>query len=526
MMNMPLKSSVGFGNRNPVANAASTPAPVGGLNTRDPEAAMQPIYATRMENFWPQERFVGIRGGAVDHRPVSSPVKKLGSWNGATGRELFAFTDTGAYNVTAEGTVAPALANAFTSGDMVLCNYATSGGSYLLGVNGVDNYFHYKSPVWTSIATFNVTNGNPGETIATNKFTYVAAHQRALFFIEKDSMNFYFLPIDSITGAVNRYPLGGLFNKGGKLVAMGSWTVDGAAGPDDMAVFITSNGQAAVYVGTDPTNATAWTLKGVFDVGLPLGKNPFFKLGGDLLILTNYGVTSLTKLLKEGWTSKKTTLTDIISSQFQELAFGVESSSEWQITADPKLSLLMINVPGTASRAQQQLAMNLVTGSWTVFKGWNTSTWALHGGQLYAGVGSKVAKMWTGSGDFGQRIICYARTAWSYLNPRARTKQVNLLRFLIRMGGPLVIYAGLDVDFQDTNNFYPFSSSNEEPYRYDTAEWDEARWSESAKMSTDWRMIPCQEGFCLAINLRVFAGDATFEWSATDCTYTVGGMVG
>ena len=526
MMNQPLKSAIGFASRNPIASSASHPAPVGGLNTRDAEAAMRTVYATTMENFWPQERFVGIRGGAETHHPTPSAVKQLGSWNGATGRELYAFTDTGAFNVTAAGSAAPPLAKAFTSGDMVLVNYSTSGGSYLAGVNGVDSYFYYKSPTWTSVATFNVGNGAPDETIATDKFSYLALHQRALYFIEKESMNFYFLPIDSITGEVKRFPVGGLYRKGGKLVAMGSWTIDGADGPDDLAVFLSSEGQAVVYSGTDPATAGSWSLRGVFDVGTPLGSTPFFKLGGDLLVLTSFGLTSMTKLMKEGWTSSKTTLTDAISSYFQDTTRGAETSKEWRVVADPKISLLLINVPASPTRGRLQLAMNLVTGAWTVFKGWETTSWELHNGQLYAGVGNSVAKMWTQSGDFGKRIVCYARCAWTYLPPRARTKQVNLIRFLIRVGGELSISAGLDADFRTSDLFYPLNFTLFPISRFDTSEWDEASWGALESMQVDWLSIPVEEGFCLAPSLRVFAGDATFQWSAVDYTYTVGGLVG
>lgn len=526
MMNLPLKSATGFANRNPIAQSASYPAPVGGLNTRDPEASMRPIYATMMENFWPKEGFVGVRGGAETHRPVPEAVKQLGSWNGATGKELFAFTDSGAYDVTASGGAVPALSQAFTSGDMILTNYSTSGGSYLLGVNGVDDYFYYKSPTWTTVPTFNVTNGSPGEAIATDKFSFVAMHQRSLYFIEKDSMNFYFLPIDSVTGDVNRFPIGGLFRKGGKLLAMGSWTLDGADGPDDIAVFLSSEGQVAVYSGTDPATASAWTLRGTFDVGIPLGRNPFMKLGGDLLILTTYGLTSLTKMMKEGVTSPKTTISDVISPTFRTLADGVENSVEWRMVANPSISLLLVNVPGTESRARQQLALNLVTGAWTSFKGWDTVCWELFNGHLYAGIGSSVARMWTSADDFGQRIACYARCAWTYLSPKARTKQVNLIRFLMRVNGALTIAAGLDVDFSYSNLFYPLTNNSAAPSRWDTGVWDEALWGQSARMQIDWRSIPSQEGFCLAPSLRVFAGDATFEWSAIDYTYTVSGLVG
>lgn len=526
MMQIPLKSSTGFTKRNPVASAASSPAPIGGLNTRDPEASMKSLYATKLENFWPQERFISIRGGASNHIPMPDQVRKLGAWNGGGEKKLFAFTDTGAYDVTDAGDSPPPLSQAFTSGNMVLANYATSGGSFLVGVNGVDKYFYYKSPTWTLVEEFNVANASPAATVKTKDLTYVAPHQRALFFLEKGSLDFYYMPVDSITGGVKRYPLGGLFNKGGSLAAIGSWTIDSAFGPDDMAVFLTSEGQAAVYTGTNPDDANSWTLRGVFDIGEPLGQTPLFKLGGDILILTTYGLTSLTKLLKEGWTSSKTTLTDIIFAYFQNVVRGVEHSKEWCVTAHPKLNLLMINVPGTASRGQQQLAMNLVTGAWTTFTGWDTSCWELFEGQLYAGVGAKVAKMWTQSDDFGKRIASYARCAWTYLAPRARTKQVNLIRFLARIGGQLQISAGIDVDYRATTDYYPLRYIGYPVSRYDSDEWDSAVWSDSEVMQTDWITIPTQEGFCLAPSLRVFSGDATFQWSAIDVTYTVGGMVG
>jgi len=526
MINLPLKSQVGFGARNALAKSFSVAAPVGGLNTRDAEAAMRPIYATLMENFWPQEQSVGIRKGAVEHCPTPEEVKTVGMWSGAASRELIAFTDAGAYNVTAEAVSPPSVAQAFTSGDMVLANYAVSGGSYLVGVNGVDSYFYYKSPTWTTVSTFNVANGSPSETIATSNLSYVAMHQRSLFFIEKDSMNFYFLPINSITGDLNRFPVGGLFRKGGKLKAIGSWTIDGADGPDDMCVLVTTEGQAAVYSGTDPSTAGQWSLRGVFDVGTPLGKNPFYKLGGDLLILTTFGVISLAKLSKEGWVSSKSTITDIISSYFQQLVQGTENSSEWQITANPKLSLLLVNVPATETRERIQLAMNLVTGAWTVFRGWQTTSWELFEGTLYAGTGDGVIKVWTVPYDFGSRIPCYVRCAWTYLTPKARTKKVNLIRFLMRVSGELGISAGLDSDFAFSNTFYPIDAQLYPLSRFNNGTWDNATWGAYEQMQVDWLSVPCLEGFCLAPSLRVYAGDATFQWSAIDYAYTTGSIGG
>jgi hypothetical protein len=86
-------------------------------------------------------------------------------------------------------------------------------------------------------------------------------------------------------------------SKGGFLMAMATWTVDGGQGPDDLAAFITSKGQVILYKGTDPTNANAWAMVGVFDLPPPIGRRCFMRFGADVILITSQGALPLSQAL-------------------------------------------------------------------------------------------------------------------------------------------------------------------------------------------------------------------------------------
>lgn len=521
-MFQPLKSQIGGLARNEVARTETMPAPVGGLNTRDAEATMRPIFATVMENFWPQERYLGIRKGWTSHvTGMPATVKHMVAWNGPTSRKLFAFTDAGIYDVTTAGAVGASLL-ARTAGEHVSANFNVSGGSYLFAVNSIDDLAQYNGTTWSTVATFPLSGGG---TFATNKLSYVGVHQRALFFIEENSMIFHYLAINQITGNLTPFPLGALFRKGGKLVAVGSWTVDGGIGLNDVAVFITSEGEAAVYRGTDPSSPTAWTLDGVYDVGAPIGTAPFLKMGGDLLILTKLGVVSMAKVLKSGFANEKTTYTELISARYREYIQAYGSQTGWRMHVNYSLNMLLVEVPNTTTRGRTQLAMNIITGAWTEFVGLDGTAWGLSGDTFYAAFGTVIGRFWTDSDDNGSRIACVLKVAWTYLKPRSRRKRLSLIRFLIRLGGKIRLSGAVDTDFKSGRTWQTISNLDETLSRFDTDEWDTATWASLPEMQLDWLTLPCEEGHCLAVRLRVFAGDATFEWSAVDYAYLEGGIV-
>ena len=85
----------------------------------------------------------------------------------------------------------------------------------------------------------------------------------------------------------------GIFKKGGYLIAMGDWAIDSTSGIYNGFCFITSEGEVAMYDGTDPS---AWSLKGVYSISRPLGPRCTMKAGGDLMVATEDGIVPMSKV--------------------------------------------------------------------------------------------------------------------------------------------------------------------------------------------------------------------------------------
>ena len=72
---------------------ASSPAPIGGWNARDPEAAMKPSDAVWLENWWPGTADVTVRKGAANHvTGIGGQVESLMAYSSPTAQKMFAAT--------------------------------------------------------------------------------------------------------------------------------------------------------------------------------------------------------------------------------------------------------------------------------------------------------------------------------------------------------------------------------------------------------------------------------------------------
>lgn len=504
-------------------------APIKGWNARDPEGNMAEGYALFLDNWWPMPTDVQLRKGASDHVTSigggTAPVKSLAVWNARTGvirHRLFACTDAGIYDATLPGS-APAIATALTDGKVISVNFGTTGGSYLFCVNGTDSMKMYDGTSWTTVASFSIVGGG---TLNTSDIAHVAVFKRSLFFIKRDTMEFYYLPIDSIAGSVSRFPLGALAGKGGSLMAMATWTIDGGQGVDDYAVWATSEGQLIVYKGTDPSSSSTWGLQGVYDLATPMGRKCFLKYGGDLLYISRDGAFPLSKALQSTTMQATIAITDTISSAFTASASVYGSNYGWQGITSYSDQILIFNVPTTEFSYSMQFAMNTKTGAWCRLLDWHAFCWEFMDNQLYMGMVGKVAKAWTGTSDFGSPITCYAKTAFSYLGSRTREKHVRLIRPNFKINGSVAVNVALDMDYRAGMDYGPAVFNAASGSMWGTALWGTAVWSSQGAVKLDWITTATSEGYCAAVRLRVSSQGATVGWSATDLVYETGAIRG
>lgn len=503
----------------------SLPAPVAGWNARDSLAQMGPADAIKLLNWFPRTTYCEVRGGATTHlSAIPATAKTLVTYNPpSASNKMFVSTAANIYDATSAGATGASVATC-TNGKWQWTNFAAvSATTYLIMVNGVDKPFYYDGTTWTAIDGVSV----PALTgITTTKLVGVNVFKNRLYFLEKDKCNFWYLPVQVAGGALVEFVLGSLAKRGGYTMAMGTWTIDGGTGVDDHAVFVTSEGEAIVYKGSDPSDSTKWALVGVFYVGKPLGRNCLVKLGGDLIILVESGVFALSQALLSASIDRSKALTDRISKAFIEAVqtYGV-STYGWQATVYPAQGALVVNVPVAEDGLHKQYVMNTVSLAWCEFDNWAAESTVVFNGQLYYCGGTTVTKAWFGSSDVGgTNITADAKTSFSYLG-LAKQKRVTLYRPILMTNGAINPVLGLNVDFEDLTPTDAASYTTFASALWDTAIWDSGVWSGDVQVFRDWRTAAAKMGFSFAALLRVTVTGTQVQWAANDYVFETGGIL-
>ncbi len=521
MIRQPLVNRTARGQQS--SATVSSPAPIGGWNARDPEASMPPTEALWLENWWPSTADVTVRNGAQNHvTGLGAKVMTLMGYASPTQKRLFAATNTGIYDASAGGTAGTPM-KSVTSGKFQYATMTVLGATSLMAVNGVDKLQMFNGTSWQSIDT-TTTPSITG--IATTEFSNIAIFKRRVWFVQKHSMSAWYLPVNQIGGAAVEFPVGQLFRYGGELVAMTSWTLDGGNGSDDYLVFVTSEGELAVYKGTDPTSGSSdFALVGVYFVGEPVGPKCCIKYGGDVLILTQVGLFPLSKMVQSTTVNRAQAVSNKIDLIFSQAASVYGTNYGWEGVVFPKENMLLVNVPTTEGYSSNQLCMNTITGAWCLFTGWNAFCWEVWDQKLYFGGDGFVAQAMVGYEDFGANITAYAKGAFNYFGSRGRNKHFKLFRPIIKVDGDISIDIGMDVDFQDVDTFGSIVFADTISSKWDAATWDTATWSGDYTAQRDWRTVANKEGFCAALRLRVATKGIRVGWSSTDFVYQRGGVL-
>lgn len=493
---------------------ASMPAPVGGWNSRDSLTGMNANEAIELSNWFPRTTYCEIRGGGSNHvTGIPTLPKSLMAWNGPAGsNKMFASTDAAVYDTTAAGAVGASVATC-TTGKWQWINYAAvSGVHYLIMVNGTDKPKYYNGTTWIDIDAVSV----PALTgLTSTSIIHVNLYKHRLFFLEKNKLNFWYLPVQVAGGALTEFVLGSLARRGGFTMAMATWTIDAGEGVDDYAVFLTSEGEALVFRGTDPASSTDWTHEGTYFIGKPLGRNCFAKFGGDVAVITEAGLYPLSRALMSASIDRSKALSDKIIKSFNEAASLYGSTFGWQVTVYPAESALIVNIPVTEGGTHKQYVMNTVSQAWCEFSGWNAEAFLVFNGLLYYCSGTSVSKAWTGHSDVGGiNITANGKTAFHYFGPEQ--KRVTMFRPLFMTNGSLNFNVGLNMDFEDGGPIDTAVYTVPPSALWDSAIWDVDIWAVDLLVIKDWRTPASKMGFRASGVVRVATNGLTVQWAATD----------
>lgn len=358
-----------------------------------------------------------------------------------------------------------------------------------------------------------------------NNFIQVNLFKNRLYFVEKETLNAWYLPLDSISGELKPLYFGGIATQGGKLQAMGTWTLDAGQGADDYAVWATSMGEVIVFNGTDPNSTTDWALKGVWQFGYVFNNRCFYKFGGDLLLMSQDGLIPLTGSLQSSRLDPRVFLTDKI---FYEISQQVQFNSErfgWQILYYAKPNMLIINIPDP--NGTKQFVMHNISKAWSSFEGINAACWELKYDQCYFGGDGYVGQFWESGSDDGELISATCQQAYSYFDMVGQQKRFTMVRptFFIDAGVP-AYFAAINTDF-NSNNYLGkviFNPDFTSVGVWDVAIWDQSVWGGSFTPFSEWTGVQ-GIGYAAGVNISIISKDTEIRWVSTDYVMEKGGVV-
>lgn len=508
-------------NKSRVSKTASVPAPTGGLNARDALADMPETDAVIMDNFFPTPTSVNIRNGSKNWATgLPGWVETVAHYSSPTAKKLFAASVTAIYEVTTAGAVGAAKVTGLTNARFQFVNMGTAGGHFLTMVNGADKLQGFDGTNWwkDGDGAHDITGFDTSTAIGINLF------KNRLWMVQKNSMIVWYLGVQSIAGAANSIDFSSVFNLGGSLVAMANWTIDNISGIDDYAVFLTSEGEFAVYKGTDPTSSTTWALVGVFRIGRPIGNRPFIKIGSDVLLISADGVYPLSTALMSDRSDQKGSISNKIINLINNDVQTYSGNFGWQAALYPIGNKLIINVPQVENNTSYQYVMNTINQSWCRFTGWNAACWEFFSDAIYYGGNTVVVQADTGTDDNGSNISTDVQQAYSYFKQHGAVKRFTMARPVFVAQGNVTAAIALNVDFNTKIPTSTPSFSGAAGPPWNTSPWNTTSWGSVLGLIKRWQTVS-GVGYAGALRMQLAVQGFTTQWMATDFLFEVGDVL-
>ena len=459
------------------------PAPTRGIIQNENESFMQPGAAVICDNWKPTMKGVSLRGGCDRWctLPEATPIYSMFEYDSGIVHKMFAGNQTKLYDVS---TTTPALVKSGqTSGNYASAQFANASGDYLMVVNDKGDYpLRYDGSGWTTLSSGQINASGPGSSFVTNghNLSYVCKYRNRLFFIEMNSMQAWYLPLDAIQGTLSLIPLSGAASKGGKLLFCATWSIDAGDGIDDKLVFCTDRGELLVFTGSNPADAANWHQEGRYEISPPMGMNAHLAVGGDLLIATIDGIVPISGAITK---SRAELELAAITRQIKPMwRAEVLEKREWPWTMCKwdEYGAIFVAVPGSASGKERVLAVNAATGAWARYTGWDVTCFARMTSLMFFGTQTgKIMQADRGGYDDGMPYVATLVGGWEVFQSPSQTVTWRQARaaFTARPREPFIPQLSSTTDYVVTIPTPPLAGPDPGPLDlWDEGEWDSSEW--------------------------------------------------
>lgn len=621
------------------AQVSLLPAPTGGLvknrNLALANGPEMPPGAEVLENYFPTATGVVLRRGSRRHATMAAEVKSMFTYTTGAQKEMFAASDTAVFNLTnvsspysyiitadddeilssdttsgkedifgEDSTEGLDVFTAVTSGDWVVIQFTTAGGTYLVGVNGEDTGFIYDGttfypnvPDGVHSLDFNsgsgsfqagatITGGTSGATavlleapennssdtmilkdvtgtfvtgetitgnfgtattvggttqlvpgvsfpsgvaLTTADLSYVWAYKNRIWFIQKNSLDAWYMPVDQVGGELTKWPMGGVFPRGGSLIWGQAWSLysGGSGGLSDQCVFATTEGDVAAYQGLSPEPSQGWEQVGLYRVGKPMGKHGFIKAGGDLVIATTVGFVSLAEASKRDYAALgQGAVSYPIEDLWGQTALE-RGRDDWrcQIWANGQMTL--ISPPTPTGSMPLVFAVNTNTGKWCTITGWDITAMVEFQDGIYFGTSTGAVRQgWVGGRDEKEPYVGRMLPLFNNMQAPASLKVLKMARAITRSAYDVRVQLSGHSDYKVNFPAPPSQGEITVGNEWDNAVWGESVWNEDrgAIVSGDWVSVG-GSGHDVSIGAQTVSNalvPSDMELVRIDVTYVLG----
>jgi hypothetical protein len=384
------------------------------------------------------------------------------------------------------------------------------------------------------------------------KFVGCVQYKGRMYYWKDNDNAFYYAQAGSYEGTLQKFDLGSLVKRGGKLVMIGTWSQqDSGDGKDDFIFFVFSTGELLLYQGDDPETTGYWEMVGRYAMAEPLSPRGVIGFGSDTIIMTRDGYVNLATIIQQGETSDVNQFSHLIYDAVKERTRFNYGLFGWDVELVQKDGLMVFNVP-LSEESYEQHVLNTVTMKWCRFTDMNVCCVTTHEDKFYGGGNDGVVYgLLEGVSDLGAPIYYTALYAYNHLGSPGLQKHVTAAQIIsthsqpqffqltgqadydLPVLGTVPVPTGLDIGAWSVNPdgyIDPASPPDPDPSEWPVPAvalgsfWDEDSWAaEGTRVTTKgWQNVSAF-GYAVSLLVRFAKYDESVEWRSTNLRYHIAG---
>jgi len=527
--------------------------PTAGLNARDSLDGLEMNEALELVNWIPDIGYMRSRNGSIDYADLGTgtPVETLIPLRLTSGSHLLAVSNLTIFDITDPVFVDP-LNVTTTVASQVLpeplvsnrMQYAQFKGIAILTQEGITPMIF--DPVLDTTVSGVFTEYldtdlyplcNPQAPVeqdcppdyprldTTNLIKPLVFKGRVIY-LDASRKSMWYCAAGSYQGEITEFPLDTVFQRGGEIKLMFTWSKDTGDGMDDMLVLMASTGETLIYQGDDPSDVLGWELIQRYQLPEPTSDLGVDRIGAETIIITDDGYINLSEALSTGQISDYATFSGKIGRIVKQDLDYYQENFGWACVFYAHGNMMLFNVPVSENSEHYQHVFNTRNGSWTTFKGWNANSMVAFEDALMMGtIDGQVKVLDRGVSDEGELILCTCITAYHQLGDPSRTKHMTAMTVIQNHTIPTAFSLDALADFQRPNLPAMVKPQEQNVAQWDVSDWDSDYWGVGTGIVSGkkWRRPIQATGHSIAFSVRQQSKAQNVYWFSHTIEWTNGG---